>query len=137
MIKKHLIILKNAVVFYYLHFCICSALTRSEFSDGSNSTLVERKPDVFGFSIKMPSCVGVITHEDPLDQNAIKKASTTENQTGVVCETITKMVNTASAFFDRATNLKLGVQSLQEQRRTFDYLYSGDHLRYSFEVAIL
>lgn len=95
--------------------------------DGSSSTLVERRPDVFIFTFRAPSLVGVITHDDPLSASNMRKMKTAEGFAARLA--VEELEKQSLRFFEKAANLKLSSNRLDEQRQAFSQLYTGDHVR--------
>ncbi|KAI1732177.1 autophagy-related protein 2 like protein B [Ditylenchus destructor] len=96
---------------------------------GSTITLVEnqRRPDIFSLTLRTPTLVGVITHEDPLNSDNVKSRETMDS---AAVRTITsEMLEQANAFFASAANMKIAKKRLDSQREMLAKLYPKDHLR--------
>lgn len=110
------------------------------FLDGSNLTLVERRPNVFSFNFRVPSLVLIVTHEDPLSAENIRRLrqAPAAEKSSIQAE-ILALQKRAEAFFARAlkpTPLVLTGGPLDEQRQQFTRLYEKDHLKLLCRSAV-
>lgn len=90
---------------------------------------MERRPDIFSLSVRAPSLIVVITHEDPLRIDAIEKKDGEEGAL-LISSIIQRMNEQADRFFEIAKKLKINRRRLDEQRNQFAELYHGDCLRF-------
>lgn len=91
--------------------------------------MVERRPDIFSFSIRAPYVVAVIPHEDPLNIDSVSKHGD-PNCFSTIKGIINQMSNQANNFFKIAHSLKIKRKKLDEQREYFSQLYKNDSLRF-------
>uniref|UniRef100_A0A915ELE5 Autophagy-related protein 2 n=1 Tax=Ditylenchus dipsaci TaxID=166011 RepID=A0A915ELE5_9BILA len=96
-------------------------------SSASTATLVEKRPDMFTVTIRCPSIMGVITHEDPLSYDNMKARETPDYQ--AIRAITTEMVEQANRFFKLAAEVKIGRKRLDAQREILAELYKKDHIR--------
>ncbi|CAD5218348.1 unnamed protein product [Bursaphelenchus okinawaensis] len=106
------------------------SLTDRGTHHGSNLTLTERRPNVFLFTFKMPSLVMIVTHDDPLSVDNIRKLRQSDPQ--AVCNQVKALKERADNFFKAALQpspLIVTGAPLDQQRATFTALYPHDHLK--------
>ncbi|CAD5224874.1 unnamed protein product [Bursaphelenchus xylophilus] len=113
------------------------SLTDRGTQHGSNLTLVERRPNVFLFTFKVPSLAMIITHDDPLSIESIKKLRQTDPQ--AVVNQVKGLKERADNFFKAALQpspLIVTGAPLDQQRSTFTSLFPHDHLKLLCRSAI-
>lgn len=88
---------------------------------------------MFTLTLCIPRLVGVITHDDPLSVDNIKKKNM--SNFSAMREIIADMVEDAKKFFEFAQNFKFIQKKLDKQRDFLAKLCSKDHLRFFYSFC--